>query len=157
MKLLSISLAAAALLAAPAAAQKTYPDGRIGDWFIGGADGACTAGMMQGDAMVLLVSADGPNEGAIFVTSPSIKQGLGSADWSALRLTVDGVDVTGEGSVSDDPPGYFFLFSMYSQMTKLGDTPRIVVTRNGQRLVDATLNDVKRIVGELLRCDAQVS
>ncbi len=157
MKLLSISLAAAALLAAPATAQKTFPDGQIGEWMIGGADGACTAGMMQNDAIVLLVSADGPNEGAIFVTSPSIKDGLGASDWSGVKLTVDGVDVTGEGSVSDEPAGYFFLFSMYSQMSKLGDTPRIAVTRNGQRVLDVTLKDVKRIVGELLRCDAQVS
>ena len=46
---------------------------------------------------------------------------------------------------------------MTSQMARLRDNPRFVLTKSGKPVFDVTLTDVSRVIGELLRCDAMVS
>ena len=155
MKRLSIALAAAALLAGPAAAQQSYPGVTIGKWWVNGADGACTAGAGYDGAHIIFVSADGNNEGILFLTGERVTSSMG--DGSSLRLTIDGVAVTGNGSISDAPRGYLISYGMTSQMARLRDNPRFVLTKSGKPVFDVTLTDVSRVIGELLRCDAMVS
>ena len=154
-KFLTFVLAASSLLAAPAAAAGSYEDTTIGKWMINGADGACSAGAGYGGAHVIFVSADGENEGILFLAGKSVIDGIG--DGASLRLTIDDDAVQGEGSVSDDPPGYYVSYSMNSQMPLLGNNPRLVLTKSGKPIVDVTLTDVRRVIAELRRCDAVVS
>ena len=91
--------------------------------------------------------------------APALDTDLGTPGriGAPVSLTIDGVAVTGEGSISDAPRGYFVSYGMTSQMARLRDNPRFVLTKSGKPVFDVTLTDVSRVIGELLRCDAMVS
>ena len=154
MRIASLTTVALFLAVAPASASD-YPETRIGDWILTGNNNVCTAGLRADGALLVLVSADGDNDGGIAV----ITQDPTGSDGTPrdLDFQIAGRHERVAGQYTADPNGYWIPYGMSTAMPRLPDDAVFVVSDDGKQVIRAALGPIRKVVATLRECDAELA
>ena len=157
MKMMGRSIVAALALVAvslPTAAN-AYDDRKIGGWNLSGQNGVCSASFADGSALIILISADGGNEGGITLTDDTWEQAQ-TEEWGTMKMSLGKGWMDQQVNSMTDLPGYWLPYSMVRDAIKWPDKFLFRLSDAGTTIAALQLKNVKSAVAELNRCDAEV-
>jgi hypothetical protein len=150
----TLAMLALAMAVTPSAVN-AYDERVIGEWSLSGQDGVCSASFKDGESLIILISADGDNEGGITLANFSWEQ----ADediWYDMQISLGKKWIDQQAQSMTDLPGYWLPYSMVRSAPKWPDSFEFKLADGGTTIASLNLRGVQGAVAELNRCDAEV-
>jgi hypothetical protein len=150
----TLAMLALAMAVIPSAVN-AYDERVIGEWSLSGQDGVCSASFKDGESLIILLSADGDNEGGITLANFSWAQAE-TEDWFDMQLSLGEGWMDQQALSMSDLPGFWLPYSMTKAAPKWPDSFEFKLADGGTTIASLNLRGVQGAVAELNRCDAEV-